>query len=119
MKQLITVLAGCAGLVVGSSVAVADILNFTATIDGVQADACAGTGSPGTGTGLFTLNTSTGDVTYDITFSGLIRRREYTIRSSGPSHSCSTETSSTRFWRSLTSGEAIDPLSSGPYDGLQ
>ena len=59
------------GFVFLAGVARADILNFTATIDGPQANACAGTGSAGTGTGTFTLDTDTGLVNYNITFSGL------------------------------------------------
>lgn len=49
-------------------VAHADILNFEASIDGAQAGACAGSGSPATGTGNFTLDTVTGQVDYNITF---------------------------------------------------
>ena len=60
-----------AGLVFMIEPAHADILNFTATLDGNQASACAGTGSAGTGTGTFTLDTDTGLVNYNITFSGL------------------------------------------------
>jgi hypothetical protein len=46
----------------------ADILTFTAQIDGAQANNCAGTGSPATGTGSFTLDTNTLQVSYNITF---------------------------------------------------
>ena len=64
------------GLAVGTmliaSVAMADILEFNALIDGEQAENCAGSGSPGTGTGSFTLDTDTGFVVYEIEFSGLI-----------------------------------------------
>ena len=59
------------GFVFMAGVARADILNFNAAIDGPQADGCAGTGSAGTGTGTFTLDTETGLVNYNITFSGL------------------------------------------------
>ena len=64
------------GLAVGTmliaSVAVAEILEFNAVIDGDQAVNCAGSGSPGTGTGSFTLDTITAVVSYNIEFSGLI-----------------------------------------------
>lgn len=46
----------------------AQILNFTAQIDESQANTCTGTGSPATGTGLFTLDTNTGSLDYEITF---------------------------------------------------
>ncbi|MHC5109404.1 MAG: CHRD domain-containing protein [Planctomycetota bacterium] len=48
----------------------AEVLNFTAAIDGAQAANCAGTGSAGTGTGTLTLDTVTNEVNYNISFSG-------------------------------------------------
>ncbi len=60
------------GSMLTASVALADILEFNAVIDGDQAVNCAGSGSPGTGTGSFTLDTVTGLVNYNIVFSGLI-----------------------------------------------
>lgn len=56
---------------VPAGIASAEILNFTAMIDGEQANSCNGTGSEGTGTGNFTLDTDTGEVDYNITFEGL------------------------------------------------
>lgn len=49
----------------------AEIVNFTAIIDGAQADECAGTGSGSTGTGTFTLDTATNEVTFSIQYSAL------------------------------------------------
>ncbi len=54
-----------------SGIALAEILEFGAPIDGKQAANCAGTGSEGTGFGYFTLDTETGEVNYNITFQGL------------------------------------------------
>ena len=45
----------------------ADVIQFSAAIDGVQAADCDGTGSAGTGSGTLTLDTDTGIVSYDIT----------------------------------------------------
>ena len=50
----------------------ADLIEFTVELDGAQAASCAGTGSPGTGSGTFTLDTATGVVSYNITISGLV-----------------------------------------------
>ncbi len=60
------------GSMLTTSVALADILEFNAVIDGAQAVNCAGSGSTGTGTGSLTLDTDTGLVDYNIVFSGLI-----------------------------------------------
>ncbi len=59
------------GVLFMCTVARADLLHFTAALDGVQAADCAGSGSAGTGSGSFTLDTATGIVSYNITFSGL------------------------------------------------
>ena len=48
----------------------AEVLNFTTVIDGSQVENCTGT-SPGTGSGTLTLDTDTGQVDYEITFSGM------------------------------------------------
>ena len=49
----------------------ADLIEFTASLDGAQAASCSGTGSSGTGSGTFTLDTATGIVSYNVTISGL------------------------------------------------
>lgn len=54
-----------------SGAATADIIQFSTAIDGAQADDCNGTGSAGTGSGTLTLDTATGIVSFNITFSGL------------------------------------------------
>lgn len=48
-----------------------ELITFTANLDGSQVDGCTGTGSLGTGLGLFVLDTETGIVDYEITFTGL------------------------------------------------
>lgn len=49
----------------------ADLIQFTSALVGAQAADCLGTGSAGTGSGTLTLDTATGIVSYNITFSGL------------------------------------------------
>ena len=70
-----TLIGICGVFVVGvlftSEVARAELIEFTASVDGPQADDCGGTGSTGTGSGTFTLDTATGIVSFEITFSGL------------------------------------------------
>ena len=65
----------------------AEVLNFTAVIDGAQAESCNGD-SPGTGSGTFTLDTDTGQVDYEITFSGMIGT-ETAAHVHGPAPACS------------------------------
>lgn len=48
----------------------ADIIEFMCPIDGLQADDCTGT-APGTGSGVFFLNTETGIIDFQIEYSGL------------------------------------------------
>ena len=65
-------LGACATIVLFiCTTARADLIEFTAELDGAQAASCAGTGSSGTGSGTFTLNTDTGVVSYNVTISGL------------------------------------------------
>lgn len=52
------------------AVSQAAIVHFIADLDCAQAGTCAG-GGTGTGTGTFTLDTDTGQVDFNITFSGL------------------------------------------------
>ena len=52
--------------------AVAAVTNLVATIDGAQANAGAGTGSPATGSAVVTYDSDTGELTWNITWSGLI-----------------------------------------------
>ena len=54
-----------------NTAATAEIVNFSAVIDGAQADDCDGTGSGSTGTASFTLDTVTFLVTYSIEYSAL------------------------------------------------
>lgn len=65
----------------------AEVLNFTTVIDGPQAESCNGD-SPGMGSGTFTLNTDTGQVDYEITFSGMIGT-ETMSHVHGPASECS------------------------------
>ena len=52
--------------------AAAATVHFTATMDGPQANAGAGTGSPGIGFATMSLNTDTNFFTWNITWSGLL-----------------------------------------------
>ena len=61
---------GLGVLVAGSAGAVT--INLVASMDGAQANAGAGTGSLGTGTGTITLDTVTNQLSWSITWSGLI-----------------------------------------------
>lgn len=67
------VFAASAVWICGAAEARAEILEFKAEIDGN----CAGTGSPGTGTGTFTLDTDNGLFQYEIVFSGLTSTEEF------------------------------------------
>jgi hypothetical protein len=49
----------------------AEIITFIVRMDGAQAAACMGTGSPATGTGFLRLDTDTGDVEYNLGYEGL------------------------------------------------
>lgn len=60
-------LAGVVALAAAASLPAGAQTIFTATIDGAQ----AGTGSPGTGSGTFTLSADETSLSYSITFSGL------------------------------------------------
>jgi hypothetical protein len=51
--------------------AAADIINLEATLDGAQANAGAGTGSPGTGSAEMTLDDATNLFSWDITWQNL------------------------------------------------
>ena len=70
-----------------ASSAPAEIIQFAATLDGVQADECNGTGSAGTGSGAFALDTETGVVSYEITFTGL-GSPENAAHVHGPAEAC-------------------------------
>ena len=59
------------GVLCAGEVAHADLIEFTTEVDGAQAADCAGTGSSGIGSGTLTLDTATGIVSFNITFSGL------------------------------------------------
>ncbi len=71
MNRRRTTLAAVCTLLAVASMASAEVLNFTAQIDEGQVNNCNGSGSEGTGTGIFTLDTDTGLVNYNITFQGL------------------------------------------------
>ena len=58
-------------LVLVASTANAAIINLQSTIDGAQANAGAGTGSPGTGFATMTLDDATNLFSWDISWSGL------------------------------------------------
>lgn len=79
----------CAILIglLGVSRAPAEVIQFTATLDGVQAEECNGTGSAGTGSGTFALDSETGVVSYEITFTGL-GSAENAAHVHGPAESC-------------------------------
>ncbi len=49
----------------------ASLVSFTADMDGLQANAGAGTGSPGTGNALMTLDEYTNEFSWNIQWSGL------------------------------------------------
>ena len=70
-----------------ASSAPAEIIQFAATLDGVQADECNGTGSAGTGSGALALDTETGVVSYEITFTGL-GSPENAAHVHGPAEAC-------------------------------
>lgn len=50
----------------------AEIFDLTAMIDGAQANAGAGTGSPGTGMAAMMYDDDTGEFSWDISWSGLV-----------------------------------------------
>jgi hypothetical protein len=62
-------LALCVLLTAGSSSAI--IIPLSASIDGPQANAGAGTGSLGTGTASLTLDTATNQLSWNVTWAGL------------------------------------------------
>ena len=59
-------------LMIVTNSATAAMINLAASIDGAQADAGAGTGSPGTGAATMRLDDATNLFTWDISWSGLI-----------------------------------------------
>ena len=61
-----------ATLVFSAGSASATIIPLSATMDGAQANAGAGTGSPGIGSAVITLDTDTNLLTWSITFAGLL-----------------------------------------------
>jgi uncharacterized membrane protein len=66
----LTLVAMTVALLVLAPAARAAIIQFAAQIDGPQANGCLGTGSPATGLGLFTLDTTTNTVSYNISATG-------------------------------------------------
>ncbi len=72
-----------------TSRAPAEVIQFTATLDGGQANECndGGTGSAGAGSGAFALDTETGVVSYEITFVGL-GSAESAAHVHGPAEPC-------------------------------
>lgn len=65
-----SLLAG-AMLVLVTTATNAEIVNFTAVLDGAQAADCNGTGSGASGTATLTLDTATFEVTYSVEYSAL------------------------------------------------
>ncbi|MCZ6793249.1 MAG: CHRD domain-containing protein [Planctomycetota bacterium] len=64
-------------------------VEFTASLDGQQANACQGTGSPATGTASFTLNVDTGELSFEITFEdGELRGPESAAHIHTPAERC-------------------------------
>ncbi len=76
------------GLLLASR-APAEVIQFTATLNGGQANECndGGTGSDGTGSGALALDTETGVVSYEITFTGL-GSPENAAHVHGPAEAC-------------------------------
>ena len=70
-KQLKSILLSVAliGFALPGSAAV---INLQANMDGAQANAGAGTGSPGIGLGTITFDTGSNNLTWSITWSGLV-----------------------------------------------
>lgn len=69
--KLISCTFSLVGFLFMAGMARAEILEFTTTLDEAQENLCAGTGSTATGSGIFTLDTATGLVNYEITVTGL------------------------------------------------
>lgn len=70
--HIFTVLAAMVAVCLMSLPLQAAVFDFTAVIDGAQADAGAGTGSPGTGSATAQYDDVTGDFSWDISWSGLL-----------------------------------------------
>ena len=71
-RSLRGMVVGIAAVLLSAAPAAAVIINLTASMDGAQANAGAGTGSPGIGSANITLDTGTNLLTWNITWSGLI-----------------------------------------------
>ena len=71
-RSLRGMVVGIAAVLLSAAPAAAVIINLTASMDGAQANAGAGTGSPGIGSANITLDTGTNILTWNITWSGLI-----------------------------------------------
>ena len=69
--MLRSVLVAVAVMAVSEATAHAHIVQFSAVINGAQADECSGTGSGSTGTASFSLDTLELEVTYNIEYSAL------------------------------------------------
>jgi hypothetical protein len=66
------ILAASIGALLVASSAGAATINLLASMDGAQANAGVGTGSPGIGSGVITLDTVTNALTWNISWSGLL-----------------------------------------------
>jgi len=103
MRKLVV---ACATLVLLGSSASAELVTFSSTINGAQANDCAGTGSGGSGSAVMTLDTVTLEASYYIEMSGLTGNERFT-HVHGPAPECVT-------------GEPIYPLPLGsPKIGTQ
>ena len=71
MKLIKIALAIAVALALSTS-ASAILIPLSASMDGAQANAGAGTGSPGTGLGTITFDTGTNQLSWNITWSGLV-----------------------------------------------
>ena len=71
LARLINSTLAAAVVIALGAPAQAQVLDLSAVLDGAQANAGAGSGSPGTGSAAFVLNTATGRLDWNISWSGL------------------------------------------------